>query len=306
MPPRSIVVLESNTGYTELHRMLVETGDRSKVCVLHSWLPGRAKCLWTGIQCFSAALSRVSRIYDLRHLGAMYNPGCVSHCCVQITPEEAQRALKDLIFSMWADDGCEAQADTLKFVSLVDFFLPFLPLERRHIEALFLMRLEETAAQLRQSQSIELTWDPDIITFLTDKARSSSPRGLNALLSCAVPANFRLNLESIHYRTQVEFDGAHPIEGAKEVSTVMTRHVSRALRVWSVRQRLNSSEGHHAATAAWKQRIARLAANLPAATAMVGSGMPPARAAYDAVELRVDPDGRMLRAWHRGVKGTAG
>ncbi len=31
MPPRSIVVLESNTGYTELHRMLVETGDRSKV-----------------------------------------------------------------------------------------------------------------------------------------------------------------------------------------------------------------------------------------------------------------------------------
>ena len=89
---------------------------------------------------------------------------------MQITPEDAQRALKDLVFSMWADDGCEARADTLKLVSLVDFFLPFLPLERRHIEALFQMRLKETAAQLRQSQSVQLTWAPDIITFLTDKA----------------------------------------------------------------------------------------------------------------------------------------
>ena len=95
---------------------------------------------------------------------------------VQITPEDAQRVLKDLVFSTWAADGCEARADTLKMVSLVDFFLPFLPLERRHIEALFHMRLEETAAQLRRSQSVQLTWTPDIITFLTDKAclRSAS------------------------------------------------------------------------------------------------------------------------------------
>ena len=95
-------------------------------------------------------------------------------------------------------------------------------------------------------------------------------------------------------RGQVEFDGPHPIEGAKEVSTVMTRHVSRALRIWSVRQRLNSAEGHHAATAAWKQRIARFAAKLPSATAMVGSSSPPTRDAHDAVELQIDPDGRRL------------
>ena len=32
-------------------------------------------------------------------------------------------------------DGCrEARADTLKMLALVDFYLPFLPLERRHIE----------------------------------------------------------------------------------------------------------------------------------------------------------------------------
>jgi hypothetical protein len=88
---------------------------------------------------------------------------------VQITPEEAQRVLKDLVFSGWAADGCEARADTLKMVSLVDFFLPFLPLERRHIETLFQMRLNETAAQLRRAQSVTLVWTPDIIKFLTDK-----------------------------------------------------------------------------------------------------------------------------------------
>lgn len=32
---------------------------------------------------------------------------------------------------------------------------------------------------------------------------------------------------------QVDFDGAYPIEGAKEVGTLMTRYVSRALRPWS-------------------------------------------------------------------------
>lgn len=31
---------------------------------------------------------------------------------------------------------------------------------------------------------------------------------------------------------QVDFDGEYPIEGAKEVGTLMTRYVSRALRAW--------------------------------------------------------------------------
>ena len=37
------MVLESNTGYTELHRMLVETGDRSKVRIFDSCFPGHSK-----------------------------------------------------------------------------------------------------------------------------------------------------------------------------------------------------------------------------------------------------------------------
>ncbi len=35
---------------------------------------------------------------------------------------------------------------------------------------------------------------------------------------------------------QVDFEGPYPIEGAKEVGTLMTRYVSRALRAWSSQQ----------------------------------------------------------------------
>jgi hypothetical protein len=42
---RAIVVLESNTGYTQLHRMLVEAGDRSKVRTLpFAWLVAFEVC----------------------------------------------------------------------------------------------------------------------------------------------------------------------------------------------------------------------------------------------------------------------
>ena len=32
----------------------------------------------------------------------------------------------------------------------------------------------------------------------------------------------------------MDFDGEYPIEGAKEVATLMTRYVSRALRPWTL------------------------------------------------------------------------
>ena len=98
--------------------------------------------------------------------------------------------LKDLVFSGWAADGCEERADTLKMVSLVDFFLPFLPLERRHIEILFQMRLQETAAQLQRAQSVRLEWAPEIISFLTDKVCLPSVctrPGFCFLCMCAMP-----------------------------------------------------------------------------------------------------------------------
>lgn len=150
---RSIVVLESNTGYTSLHSMLQKAGKREN-----------------------------------------------------IAPEHAQRHLKDLVFSRWQGQGCEQRTDTLKMVGLVDFFLPFFPLERQHVEQLFELRLQEKAATVAKDVCggsggdacrVGLTWDASVVKFLTDK---------------------------------VDFEGLYPIEGGKEVGTVMTRYVSRPVR----------------------------------------------------------------------------
>lgn len=85
--------------------------------------------------------------------------------------EAAQRALKDLVFGRWRDEACEPRADTLKSVGLVDFFLPFLPLERRHLVELFEARLRERANTLRHSDGAELVWAPGVTDFLADKVR---------------------------------------------------------------------------------------------------------------------------------------
>ena len=92
--------------------------------------------------------------------------------------EAAQRALKDLVFQRWRGEACEARADTLKSVGLVDFFLPFLPLERRHVVALFDARLRERRDALRRALRAELAWEPDVAHFLADRVRPLAPPAL--------------------------------------------------------------------------------------------------------------------------------
>lgn len=147
---RSVVVLESNTGYTTLHSMLQKARSREA-----------------------------------------------------IAPEHAQRELKDLVFTRWAAESCESRADTLKMVSLVDFFLPFFPLERVHVERLFELRLRAKSDELAAKRLGNLTWDQAVVTFLTDR---------------------------------VEFGGDYPIEGGKEVGTLVSRYVSRPVREWAAAQ----------------------------------------------------------------------
>jgi ATP-dependent Clp protease ATP-binding subunit ClpA len=117
-----VIILESNSGYLQLHELLQAAGHRGRV---------RA--------------------------------------------EEAQRVLKDLVFDLWRADGCEERSDTLKMLALVDFYLPFLPLERPHIEQLFRMKLKERSHALAESkQAAGLTWDEDVVKFLTDRVRQAT------------------------------------------------------------------------------------------------------------------------------------
>ena len=91
---------------------------------------------------------------------------------MQISAEEAQKVLKDLVFSMWASDECEERTDTLKMLALVDFFLPFLPLERPHIEQLFSMRLEDRRrALIAEKLAADMTWTPEVVQYLADRVR---------------------------------------------------------------------------------------------------------------------------------------
>ena len=52
-----------------------------------------------------------------------------------VPPEGAHSALKELVARRWAADGCEEAEDRAKLLSLIDMFVPFLALERPHIQA---------------------------------------------------------------------------------------------------------------------------------------------------------------------------
>ena len=115
-----------------------------------------------------------------------------------LSAETAQRVLKDVLYNKWLKDGCEELVDTQKTLSLVDLYVPFLPLERRHVRTVLEAHLLER--RLRGVQAREfasLTWSSDVVDFLVER---------------------------------VEFEGVHAIEGAKEAPVVISRHVSRALR----------------------------------------------------------------------------
>ena len=123
-----------------------------------------------------------------------------------LSAETAQRLLKDVLYNKWLRDGCEEQVDTQKTLSLVDLYVPFLPLERDHVRVVLEAHLLERRRRgVRQLEFANLTWSKDVLDFLVER---------------------------------VEFEGEYAIEGAKEAPVVLSRHVSRALR-----QRLRVFEG---------------------------------------------------------------
>jgi hypothetical protein len=114
-----------------------------------------------------------------------------------VSPEAAERALKEVIFSHWQRGACEGFEDTLKFTALVDFYLPYFPLERAHVTELTQRALHARAPALARDKGLRLEWGRGVVEFLASK---------------------------------VEFAGDYPLEGAKGVETAVVRHVARLLR----------------------------------------------------------------------------
>lgn len=92
---------------------------------------------------------------------------------LQVSAEAAGQTLKNLVFDTWRDGGCEGFADTAKSVGLVDFYLPFFPLERQHIQQLFDLKLGERVAAAHAEGLPEVSWHPSVVDFLTDKVSLS-------------------------------------------------------------------------------------------------------------------------------------
>ena len=131
-----------------------------------------------------------------------------------MTPEAAQKMLKDQVFSLWraqaardcpsasaSSTGDGDRVDTLKAIGMIDMFVPFFPLGVADIQALFAMLLAQRARfEVRRQAVRSMRWDADVASFLA---------------------------------TKVEYEDGFAIEGAKEGRPTMSRHVTRAIHSWN-------------------------------------------------------------------------
>jgi hypothetical protein len=92
--------------------------------------------------------------------------------------QEAEQLLKDVVFDEWRKSDCEAYADTLKLMGLIDVFLPYLPLGRDHMPQLVGLALQQRAARL-QGQGLRLTWEPGVVDLVASKVRGVEEGGGN-------------------------------------------------------------------------------------------------------------------------------
>lgn len=144
-----------------------------------------------------------------------------------LSAELYDRKLKDAVFGAWLRQGCESRVDSQRLLGLIDAFVPFAPLGRAHLEALAAKRLEARAARERALGRFELSW-----------ARGE----LEAHLAS---------------RAEYDADGGWAIEGAKEMDTIFSRHVSRPLRAWADARGIAEADAAaeaEADTARWRRR----------------------------------------------------
>lgn len=138
-----------------------------------------------------------------------------------------QRKLKDGLFEKWTKDGCEDREDTLKVVGAIDMFVPFVPLDRAAVKSIVHAQLVERGRIKKHRHELgRLEWDDDVLERLVD---------------------------------EVEFEGKYAIEGGKEVSIVLSRCVTRALRLLAESEIARAgTDGVGASQHVLRDRIVRL------------------------------------------------
>jgi len=148
-----------------------------------------------------------------------------------------QRTLKDALFEKWTKDRCEDREDTLKAVSAIDVFAPFVPLDREAVKAITHAQLEQRGKRKVERRELRrLEWDDAVLERLVD---------------------------------EVEFDGQFAIEGGKEVAIVLSRCVTRAIRILAESETARVGADASAASSALRDRVVRLKPSASAASPII-------------------------------------
>jgi hypothetical protein len=87
--------------------------------------------------------------------------------------EDAEQLMRDVVFDEWRKSDCESYADTLKLMSLIDVFLPYLPLGRQHMPDLVKLALKQRQANYRHN-SIHLQWEPGVVQLVANKVSANA------------------------------------------------------------------------------------------------------------------------------------
>jgi hypothetical protein len=99
--------------------------------------------------------------------------------------QSAEALLRRVVFAQWRASRCEAYEDTAKLMSLIDVFLPYLPLERAHMPGLVALALRDRAALLAQAQRrVRLRWEPGVPAFLAAQVRHDPCRSAKICTRC--------------------------------------------------------------------------------------------------------------------------
>jgi len=180
------VILESNLGMSELEQLLSSVGDRSQVRMV-VLVPMVIGCVYGWCACTAAGYQQQHPKHNTTqhnttpptpttptpHTAQHNTPNTpntyTQNNTPQITAEEAERRVRALVFDHWQRSGCESYDDTLKLTSLVDFYLPYFPLERRHVAELTRRALAARGLALRAGKGLALRWGEEVVEFLVGK-----------------------------------------------------------------------------------------------------------------------------------------
>ena len=147
----------------------INASTNEPCCLTAAGCPSRVTMVLQGHKHHSQVLRAIHKVQPLPLTGLSESQIGQGWRVMQMNAEAVQRQLKETVAAKWDAGGCHDSASLWKMVGLVDFFLPFLPLERPHLARLFHIRLNAAAADLLHSHQADLTWDPAVIAFLCDK-----------------------------------------------------------------------------------------------------------------------------------------